>query len=81
MWIPVWQRTWIALLEKGLPFTYKEVSLRNPSTGLWFPLQEKPQWFTALNPLGKVRVQSLMPRIFQSFFLSVLKDDMAMCQA
>lgn len=60
-WIDVnvatgWQRTWIALLEKGLPFTYKEVSLRNPSTGLWFPLQEKPKWFTALNPLGKVRL-------------------------
>ncbi|BDA45327.1 probable glutathione S-transferase omega-1 [Coccomyxa sp. Obi] len=56
MWLPGWQRTWIALLEKGLPFTYKEVSLRNPSTGLWFPLQEKPKWFTALNPLGKVPV-------------------------
>ena len=48
------QRTWIALLEKKIPFTYHEVSLRNPKTGLWFPLTEKPKWFTDLNPLGKV---------------------------
>ncbi|EIE20099.1 glutathione S-transferase [Coccomyxa subellipsoidea C-169] len=53
---PFAQRTWIALLEKGLPFAYKEVSLRNPDTGLWYPLTEKPKWFTALNPLGKVPV-------------------------
>lgn len=49
------QRTWIALLEKHLPFGYHEVSLRNPETGLWYPLKEKPKWFTDLNPLGKVR--------------------------
>ena len=34
------QRTWIALLEKKIPFTYHEVSLRNPETGLWSPLTE-----------------------------------------
>lgn len=51
------QRTYIALLEKKLKFTYHEVSLRNPQTGLWYPLQEKPKWFTDLNPLGKVRQQ------------------------
>ena len=48
------QRTWIALLEKKIPFSYHEVSLRNPKTGLWYPLTEKPKWFTDLNPLGKV---------------------------
>lgn len=47
------------MLEKGLPFTYKEISLRSKDTGLWFPLKEKPQWFTALNPLGKVCVAML----------------------
>ena len=50
----VTQRTYIALLEKKLKFNYHEVSLRNPQTGLWYPLQEKPKWFTDLNPLGKV---------------------------
>ncbi len=48
------QRTYIALLEKKLTFNYHEVSLRNPQTGLWYPLTEKPKWFTDLNPLGKV---------------------------
>ena len=48
------QRTYIALLEKKLKFHYHEVSLRNPQTGLWYPLTEKPKWFTDLNPLGKV---------------------------
>ena len=60
------QRTWIALLEKGLPFDYKEVSLRNPATGLWFPLTEKPKWFTALNPLGKVRLALSLPNAVNS---------------
>jgi len=50
----VTQRTYIALLEKKLKFLYHEVSLRSPQTGLWYPLQEKPKWFTDLNPLGKV---------------------------
>ena len=57
---PYAQRTFIALLEKGLPFHYKEVSLRDSKTGLWYPLNKKPQWFTSLNPLGKVFLRELL---------------------
>lgn len=50
---PFAQRTAICLEEKKVPFHYKEVSLRDPSTGLWYPLGKKPDWFLELNPLGQ----------------------------
>ena len=36
----------LVLREKGLKFTYKEVSLKDPKTGQWLYLQQKPEWFT-----------------------------------
>ena len=42
---PYVQRTRIVLLEKGLEFAFKEVDLRN-----------KPDWFLAVSPYGKVPV-------------------------
>ena len=50
---PFAQRTWITLLEKGIPFRYVEVALKDPKTGLWHQLDAKPEWFLNLNPLGK----------------------------
>ena len=38
----------------GVDFKYFEVSLKNPGTGLWHQLEEKPEWFLRINPLGKV---------------------------
>ena len=52
---PFAQRTWIALNEKKLTFDTHEVAIKDPETGLWKQLEEKPAWFTKLNPLGKVR--------------------------
>lgn len=51
---PFAQRTWIALNEKGIKYSLHEVAIKNPKTGLWHQLDEKPQWFLNLNPLGKV---------------------------
>ncbi|DBB03428.1 hypothetical protein WJX82_004221 [Trebouxia sp. C0006] len=51
---PFAQRTWIALNEKGVKYTLHEVAIKNPKTGLWNQLDEKPEWFLKLNPLGKV---------------------------
>lgn len=51
---PFAQRTWIALREKNIPHTLHEVAIKNPKTGLWHQLKEKPEWFLKLNPLGKV---------------------------
>lgn len=51
---PFAQRTWIALHEKKIPYTLHEVAIKNPKTGLWHQLDEKPEWFLKLNPLGKV---------------------------
>lgn len=51
---PFAQRTWIALREKNIPHTLQEVAIKNPKTGLWHQLEEKPEWFLKLNPLGKV---------------------------
>ena len=51
---PFAQRTWVALNEKGIKYTLHEVAIKNPKTGLWHQLDEKPQWFLKLNPLGKV---------------------------
>ena len=51
---PFAQRTWIDLNEKGVPYTLYEVAIKNPKTGLWHQLNEKPEWFLKLNPLGKV---------------------------
>ncbi|KAL3146074.1 hypothetical protein ABBQ38_015423 [Trebouxia sp. C0009 RCD-2024] len=51
---PFAQRTWIALNEKGVPYTLHEVAIKNPKTGLWHQIDEKPGWFLKLNPLGKV---------------------------
>lgn len=52
---PFAQRTWIALEEKGLNFQKEEVAIKDPRTGLWKQLDEKPSWFLRLNPRGKVR--------------------------
>ncbi len=30
------------------------MAIKNPKTGLWNQLDEKPEWFLKLNPLGKV---------------------------
>jgi len=51
---PFAQRTWIALNEKGVKYTLHEVAIKNPKTGLWNQVDEKPEWFLKLNPLGKV---------------------------
>lgn len=51
---PFAQRTWLALLEKGIQFNLFEVSLKDPKTGLWHQLEEKPEWFLRISPLGKV---------------------------
>ena len=51
---PFAQRTWIALAEKGISFKLEEVAIKDPRTGLWKQLDEKPAWFTKLNPIGKV---------------------------
>lgn len=51
---PFAQRTWIALEEKKLTFKIVEVAIKDPSSGLWKQLDEKPQWFLNLSPLGKV---------------------------
>ena len=42
---PFVQRAAIVLLEKGVPFTRKNIDLAN-----------KPDWFLAISPLGKVPV-------------------------
>lgn len=44
----------MALLEKTTSFKVVEVSIKDPRTGSWKQLDEKPAWFTSLNPLGKV---------------------------
>lgn len=50
-------RTWITLLELGLPFDYVEIPYTDPKTN---PTQNpnmkptKPQWFLDINPRGKV---------------------------
>ena len=51
---PFAQRTWIALEEKKLNYKLVEVAIKDPRTGLWKQLNEKPEWFTRLSPLGKV---------------------------
>ncbi|KAK9846292.1 hypothetical protein WJX81_001054 [Elliptochloris bilobata] len=53
---PFAQRTWIVLNEKLVDFQLAEVALKDPKTGLWHQLENKPDWFVRLNPLGKVPV-------------------------
>jgi glutathione S-transferase len=53
---PFAQRTWITLEAKGVPYILHEVALKNTSTGQWFQIDEKPEWWLRLNPLGKVPV-------------------------
>ena len=48
------QRTWVALLEKKIPFNMTVVPLRHPVEPRQLRLDEKPAWFLALNPHGKV---------------------------
>ena len=43
------------LNEKRVDFQLAEVALKDPKTGLWHQLENKPAWFTRLNPLGKAR--------------------------
>ena len=43
------------LNEKKVDFQLAEVALKDPKTGLWHQLDDKPAWFTRLNPLGKAR--------------------------
>jgi hypothetical protein len=50
--VPAAQRTWIALEEKGIPYTLQEVALKDPATGQWRQFHEKPEWFLRRNPLG-----------------------------
>ena len=38
----------------GVSFNYFEVSLKDSNTGLWHQLDEKPEWFLKISPLGKV---------------------------
>ena len=52
---PFAQRTWIALNEKTLTFETHEVAIKDPATGLWKQIDEKPAWLLKLNPLGKAR--------------------------
>ncbi|CAL8468830.1 g8371 [Coccomyxa elongata] len=51
---PFAQRTWIALIEKQVPYTKVDINLRN-ETGQYAP-ETKPAWFLQLNPNGKVPV-------------------------
>ena len=51
---PFAQRTLIALNAKQMKYSLHEVAIKNPKTGLWHQLDEKPDWFLKLNPLGKV---------------------------
>lgn len=44
----------MALNEKKLTFETHEVAIKDPETGLWKQLNEKPEWMLKLNPLGKV---------------------------
>ena len=37
-----------------MKYSLHEVAIKNPKTGLWHQLDEKPDWFLKLNPLGKV---------------------------
>lgn len=53
---PFAQRTAIALEAKGTPYMLHEVALKNKETGQWFQIDEKPDWWLRLNPLGKVPV-------------------------
>ena len=50
---PFAQRTWTALLEKGVEFEMKNVELRRSEDGQYQP-DTKPNWLWAMNPLGKV---------------------------
>lgn len=50
---PFAQRTWTALLEKGVEFEVKNVELRRPEDGQYEP-DAKPDWLMEMNPLGKV---------------------------
>ena len=46
------------LNEKKVDFQLAEVALKDSNTGLWHQLENKPAWFTRLNPLGKARFSS-----------------------
>lgn len=49
------------LNEKRVDFQLAEVALKDPNTGLWHQLENKPAWFTRLNPLGKARFARVPP--------------------
>ena len=61
--IPAAQRTWIALEEKGIPYTLQEVALKDPATGQWRQFHEKPEWFLRRNPLGDALLLLFAERI------------------
>jgi len=80
---PFAQRVWIALEEKKLNFSVVEVAIKDPDTGLWKSLSEKPAWFTKLNPLGKVPVVAYrqngekLVSIYESLICNEFLEDFA----
>ena len=48
------QRTWICLIEKGVPFKLVEFDLRHPTENRYLKKDEKPAWLLDMNPAGKV---------------------------
>lgn len=64
------------LNEKKVSFQLAEVALKDPNTGLWHQLENKPAWFTRLNPLGKARSAQASPEACNSVWRVLTRLDL-----